>query len=1224
MKYKDILQFDPITEVIQLDLLGKDDYRKEIVRTFVYPEYFIETILPQMVKNMEFGGRDQKGIQVIGNYGTGKSHLMSLVSLVAENRDYLQELQNEQAKEIFEPIAGKFKVHRFEMQTDKKFWDIITFQLQRFLNRMEVDYQFDSASLKMYSEQLDEMMAAFEEQYPDHGFMLVIDEMLSYLKTHAAVGQLDHDLQVLQALGQQCAKGRFAFMFGVQEMIYQSKEFAFAAEMLLKVKDRYTDLTIRKEDVSFVVQNRLLRKSDSQKTDIRKHLEKFIPFFSEMHAHLDEYVSLFPVHPSYFENFQKIRLGRAQREVLKTLSAQFAKISEQDIPTDNPGLITYDQYWEQMMADAGLMSIPDFKSVADTVKIVHDKIESNFEGVRARQIPLAKRITNATAIKILQGELNKKHGARAETLVEDLCITNALADNKEFLVDTVDNCARLIVRATAGQYFELNEENHEYRLRTEGGINIDQNIIQFAEQMAPYQKDEAFFRFMVEVLGIEANPYRSGFQIYKHEIEWRSHRITRDGYIFLGNPNEKSTTHPKQYFYMIVMPVFQEDKKTRNNEDDEVYFVLDSVSNDFKAQVCNYGAALSLWNSADTAIKPIYRAKMEDFFQKARREFDASYLSETKVYYKNEPARELRSFQLPEQGSSRLEIFNSVASAIFDEQFKEQTPHHPIFNMARQTINSGNLDRYLRGTIAKIIKPTESNQDGEAILLGLGCYRAGELIVDESIYAISILNLMNTRETQMVVNQNEILELLPNSDREPVWRSKDYRIDAAFEFMVLSVLVALGECEIKLNSGELLNASNLDKLRNLQADDYFNFAFIKRPKGVNLPVIRAITKSFCGKDLSNRLDQQDTYVLLVNEAKKMASACATMVAQKLQGPTNIAGVDIISDGEALSLRNNITALKGFCDQLSTYTSEARIKNMPFDMPTVNKMIERKTEMEAVKDKLNLAKELEAKVSYLTQAKQYIPADTELSRTIDATIQSLPKILSAQAETEIENYKTELEASKQQYISWYLKRYKEYCINEIDESKRVEILNSSEYVVCEKLMKSSLLNATLWQNWRLKFSKLRRADSNVETTLQTTPYANFNPLTVGDQEMKNVRELGVELGDIYKIWLRSLKDFINTKDAQTALKLMDESGQNYLNRFVNGMEIIRDGYSAQVLLELINILSDGFEKIEIKQDEMSKYFTHPMTIEEAKGAFELYLERMSRGKDRSKVRIILHG
>ena len=235
------------------------------------------------------------------------------------------------------------------------------------------------------------------------------------------------------------------------------------------------------------------------------------------------------------------------------------------------------------------------------------------------------------------------------------------------------------------------------------------------------------------------------------------------------------------------------------------------------------------------------------------------------MYYKNEPVRELKSFQLPQAGASRLEIFDSVASAIFDEQFKEQTPHHPVFSLARQTINSGNLDRYIKGTIAKIINPTESNQDGEAVLTGLGCYKAGELEVDESIYAISILNMMNERESQMVVNQNEILEMLPNSDQ--VWRSKDYGIDAAFEFMVLSVLVALGECEIKLNSGEILNAANLDKLRNLQADDYFNFAFIKRPKGVNLPVIKAITKSFCGKDLSNRLDQQDTYVSLVNSAK---------------------------------------------------------------------------------------------------------------------------------------------------------------------------------------------------------------------------------------------------------------------------------------------------------------------------------------------------------------------
>lgn len=367
MKYRDILQFDPITDVIQLDKLDRNDYREDIIKSFVYPDYFVETIIPEIVRNLKFGERNQKGIQIIGNYGTGKSHLMSLVSLIAENSAYLDKVTNKAAKDVMAPIAGKFKVHRFEMQTDQGLWKIVCFQIQRYLDELGVNYKFDPDSLKMYSEQLDEMMSAFEEKFPDKGLLIIIDELLAYFKGRASVGQLDQDLQVLQALGQQCAKGRFAFMFGVQEMIYQAKEFAFAAEMMLKVKDRYTDLTIRKEDVSFVVQHRLLRKSEQQKQAIRTHLEKFIGLFSDMHSHLQDYVELFPVHPAYFDNFQRIKLGRAQREVLKTLTRQFEKIADNDIPTDNPGLITYDQYWEQMMADTGLMAVPDFKTVSDTV-----------------------------------------------------------------------------------------------------------------------------------------------------------------------------------------------------------------------------------------------------------------------------------------------------------------------------------------------------------------------------------------------------------------------------------------------------------------------------------------------------------------------------------------------------------------------------------------------------------------------------------------------------------------------------------------------------------------------------------------------------------------------------------------------------------------------------------------------------------------------------------------
>ena len=410
MKYKDILNFEPITEIIQFDKLDKRQYQLDVLHNFVYPDYFLGTIFPQIVTNLKFEGKDKYGLQVVGNYGTGKSHLMSLILLVSEDASNLAELRNNKAREILAPIAGKFMTHRFEMQTTKDLWSVVTFQIQRFLDDNNINYHFDPDSLKNYDEQLDEMMSAFEEKNPDKGFLLVIDEMLHYLEGQAEKGTLAHCLPVLQALGQQCSRGHFRFMFGVQEMIYHSQKFAFAGQLLLQGKDRYRDLTIRREDVSFVVENRLLGKTDEQKNLVREHLKQFIHLFPDMHAHLQDYVDLFPVHLSYFDNFQKIRQGQSQRQVLKTISQQFEQIKDKDIPTDNPGLITYDQYWETIMNTAALMSIPDIKTVADTVATVYDKIEANFEGVRAKQIPLAKRIANATAIKILQGNLNKAKG----------------------------------------------------------------------------------------------------------------------------------------------------------------------------------------------------------------------------------------------------------------------------------------------------------------------------------------------------------------------------------------------------------------------------------------------------------------------------------------------------------------------------------------------------------------------------------------------------------------------------------------------------------------------------------------------------------------------------------------------------------------------------------------------------------------------------------------------
>src|SRR5690606_40781648 len=108
-------------------------------------------------------------------------------------------------------------------------------------------------------------------------------------------------------------------------------------------------------------------------------------------------IDLFPVHPSYFENFEKIRIGKSQREILKTLSNQFKDLLDQEIPSDNPELLTYDQYWKDISNDQAMMSEPDIRKVKEVTHTVYYKIETYFTWLRSCKKDITTTISKAGA-----------------------------------------------------------------------------------------------------------------------------------------------------------------------------------------------------------------------------------------------------------------------------------------------------------------------------------------------------------------------------------------------------------------------------------------------------------------------------------------------------------------------------------------------------------------------------------------------------------------------------------------------------------------------------------------------------------------------------------------------------------------------------------------------------------------------------------------------------------
>src|ERR1700686_2023110 len=109
MKYSELIQFEPIETVVQLREADSIMDARRLVGTFVISDRMAELLCDLVIPQLRFNKpADNKGILVVGNYGTGKSHLMAVISAIAEHADLASGLTNPKVAEHATDIAGRF------------------------------------------------------------------------------------------------------------------------------------------------------------------------------------------------------------------------------------------------------------------------------------------------------------------------------------------------------------------------------------------------------------------------------------------------------------------------------------------------------------------------------------------------------------------------------------------------------------------------------------------------------------------------------------------------------------------------------------------------------------------------------------------------------------------------------------------------------------------------------------------------------------------------------------------------------------------------------------------------------------------------------------------------------------------------------------------------------------------------------------------------------------
>ncbi len=206
MKYRELIHFEAIESVVQLRNADRADDARRLVETYVVSDEMAARLADHAIPHLQFDRpADNKGLLVVGNYGTGKSHLMSVLSALAEHAELAASLDHPRAAEAAEQIAGKFQVVRTEIgASTMALRDILAGELEQGLVRMGVAYQFPPTDQVVTNKRcFEEMMAAFHRTFPDQGLLLVVDELLDYLRTRRDQ-ELILDLNFLREVGEAC------------------------------------------------------------------------------------------------------------------------------------------------------------------------------------------------------------------------------------------------------------------------------------------------------------------------------------------------------------------------------------------------------------------------------------------------------------------------------------------------------------------------------------------------------------------------------------------------------------------------------------------------------------------------------------------------------------------------------------------------------------------------------------------------------------------------------------------------------------------------------------------------------------------------------------------------------------------------------------------------------------------------------------------------------------
>ncbi|MBI4830792.1 MAG: ATP-binding protein, partial [Candidatus Lindowbacteria bacterium] len=779
-----------------------------------------------------------------------------------------------------------------------------------------------------------------------------------------------------------------------------------------------------------------------------------------------------------------------------------------------------------------------------------------------------------------------------------------------------------------------NPDNRQYYLDLKKTDDFDALIEKKSETLDSSQLDRYYYESLKRVMECTDQTYVTGYKIWQHEIEWLGRKAARQGYLFFGAPNERSTAVPPRDFYIYFIQPCEPTTAKYETDARDVVICFKNMSEVFRATLSKYAAAIDLASTSSGNAKTTYESKASKFLseliqwlrENMTTAFDVTYGGRTKSlteWAKGKSVRELSGIA-PHERINFRDLVNTIAGICFEAHFQDKAPEYPFFSVL---ITGDNRAQAAQDALRAIAGQNRTKQ-ATAVLDALELLDGSRLDPNRSKFAKHVLEILKKKGHGQVVNRSELIHdeqgveyLAPTSLRlEPEW-----------VVVVLAALIHTGDLVLAI-PGQKFDATGLVALASIPVGDLAQFKHIERPKEWNLPALKTLFELLDLAPGKAQVLTQGTDAPVAELQKTVTQTVNRIVVtrQHLQDGLTFWGRSLLTEENARSYDSYLDGAKVFLESLQAYNTPGKFKNFRYSPDEIKAQSAGFKALEEVESLNRLAIDLAPVASYLFNAEAVLPSDHQwLVRMKTIRDEAVAQITDPHKRIEQafrQQTQRKLSELKKAYVSSYITLHTKARLGVNDDRKKASLLHDERLEQLKKLSTIDLMPVQQLSDFQNRLAGLDSCFTLTEQELEASPvcpHCSFRPSvkcpSVAAKMLLDRFE--EELDNMVSDWTQTLLTNLEDPTTKGNLELLKSKDRKLVDAFAKkGM--LPDNPGSDFLHALREALS-GLIKVPMKMEELRSALLSggaPITPEEMKKRFEDYLSHLTRGKEPGKVRI----